>query len=77
MNNVSDFVFAGGSPRPPPAKTNLETIKPAKQGPRISHTTYDMFPVSKFPRRNLYRTPLRENAKARPWNMSVLAFSVD
>jgi hypothetical protein len=62
MNNVSDFVSdfdsAGGSARPPPAETNLEKIKSAKHGPRISHTTYDTFPVSKFPRRNLYRTPL-------------------
>jgi hypothetical protein len=58
LNNVSDFVSAGGSARPPPAETNLETIKPAIHGQRISHTTYDTLPVSKFPRRNLYRTPL-------------------
>jgi hypothetical protein len=58
LNNVSDFVFAGGSPRPHPAKMNLKTIKSAKPGPRISHMTYDTFPVSKFPRRNFYRTPL-------------------
>jgi hypothetical protein len=58
MNNVSDFVSAGGSARPPPAETNLETIKSAKHGPRISRTTYDTLPVSKFPRRNLYRMPL-------------------
>jgi hypothetical protein len=64
MNNVSAFVSTGGSARPAPAETNLETIAFAKHGPQISHTTYDTFPVSKFQRRNWYRTPLSQPAAA-------------